>query len=562
MRRTGLITLFSQMLSALCLLAFSSHVLALAQADAQSSRSPNVLLICIDDLKPRLGCYGDSIAKTPSMDRFAQTAVRFENAYCNQAVCSPSRNALLVGLRPESLGVYDLATNFRKGAPDAITMPEHFKSNGYFTQSIGKIFHIGHGNNDDRASWSVDSFKPKGRNYQLPENQNLINSKDATKAAAYESADAPEDRYSDWQIADAAIKSLSEKSQSQMPWFLAVGFLKPHLPFVAPKKYWDLYDRDKIELATYQKAPLDAPSFALQNSGELRAYAHMPTQGPIPDSIQKELIHGYLAAVSFTDQQIGRLLRALEQYGLSEQTIVVLWGDHGWHLGDHGMWCKHSNYEQATRIPVIISAPGKSRGVTTKAMIESVDIYPTLCELAGLPIPERLDGKSFAKVLADPSLDHRDHTIQVYPRSKEGVGQVLGRAIRTDRYRLVEWKAWDSPNSPVDLELYDYRSDPLETKNIAGEQSALVGRLSELLAMHPDARPPVKDPGADAGKKTDRQALFAKKDSNADGYLSKDEFMEGQKDPDQAPGRFLKFDLDGDGRLSRQEFVSSGKLGG
>ncbi|MFM8399468.1 MAG: sulfatase-like hydrolase/transferase, partial [Pirellula sp.] len=180
------------------------------------------------------------------MDGLAKQGVLFERAYCNQAVCSPSRNALLVGLRPQSLGIYDLPTNFRKGAPNAVTLPQHFKSNGYFTQSFGKIFHVGHGNTDDAASWSTESFKPKGRNYQLTENQNLVNSKDSSKAAAFESADAPEELYNDWMIAQAAIDALEDKSKSDQPWLLAVGFLKPHLPFVAPKKYWDLYDRDKI----------------------------------------------------------------------------------------------------------------------------------------------------------------------------------------------------------------------------------------------------------------------------------------------------------------------------
>ena len=535
--------------------------IALAFDDSIATKRPNVLLICIDDLKPRLGCYGDSMAKTPWVDRLARTAVRFENAYCNQAVCSPSRNALLVGLRPQSLGIYDLATNFRKGKADAITMPEHFKANGYFTQSLGKIFHVGHGNNDDRVSWSVESFKPKGRNYQLPENQNLNNSKDGTKAAAYESADAPEELYSDWQIADAAIQSLSQKSKSEDPWFLAVGFLKPHLPFVAPKKYWDLYDRDQIELASFQGLPADAPAYALQSSGELRAYSNIPSQGPIPDSVQRELIHGYLAAVSFTDHQIGRLLGALEQLGLSENTIVVLWGDHGWHLGDHGMWCKHSNYQQATRIPVIVSAPGKAKGVATQAMIESVDIYPTLCELSGLPIPSNLDGRSFAKVLEDPTLGHRDHTIQVYPRSKEGVGQVLGRSIRTDRYRLVEWKAWEPQENSADLELYDYHQDPLETKNIASAQPQLVAQLQALLGTHPAAKPPVKAAGVADPKLAERETLFNKKDADSDGHLSHAEFMAGQKDPDQARQRFVKFDIDGDGKLSRKEFVTSGKSG-
>jgi iduronate 2-sulfatase len=551
------------LLALLSLLVSASTTLNATESQKET-RHPNVLLICIDDLKPRIGCYGDPLAQTPSMDRLAKRGVLFERAYCNQAVCSPSRNALLVGLRPQSLGIYDLPTNFRKGSPNAVSLPQHFKANGYFTQSFGKIFHVGHGNTDDAASWSTESYKPKGRNYQLADNQKLVNSKDGTKAAAFESADAPEELYNDWNIAQAAIEAMTEKSKSDQPWLMAVGFLKPHLPFVAPKKYWDLYDPNKIELAAYQQAPDGAPAYAPQNSGELRAYSNMPNQGPIPDSLQRELIHGYLASVSFTDHQIGRLLSRLDQLGLTESTIVVLWGDHGWHLGDHGMWCKHSNYEQATRIPVIVSAPGKAQGAASKSMIESVDIYPTLCELAGIDTPSMLDGKSFAGVLDKPSQSHRDHTIQVYPRSKQGVGQVLGRSIRTDRYRLVQWKAWDAPEQSSDWELYDYQTDPLETKNLADQEPQVVASMRELLAIHPAAKPQVKSfsgsqTTAGESKETDRESLFAKKDTDADGFLSHAEFMSGQKDPEQAKQRFGKFDVNGDGKLSRKEFVSSGK---
>jgi iduronate 2-sulfatase len=225
------------------------------------------------------------------------------------------------------------------------------------------------------------------------------------------------------------------------------------------------------------------------------------------------------------------------------------------------MWCKHSNYQQATRIPVIVRAPGKAKGVATQAMIESVDIYPTLCELSGLPIPGNLDGRSFAKVLEDPTLGHRDHTIQVYPRSKEGVGQVLGRSIRTERYRLVEWRAWEPQENSADLELYDYHLDPLETKNIASAQPQLVAQLQALLGTHPAAKPPVKATGVVDPKLTERETLFKKKDADSDGHLSHAEFMAGQKDPDQARQRFVKFDIDGDGKLSRKEFVTSGKSG-
>jgi len=344
-----------------------------------------------------------------------------------------------------------------------------------------------------------------------------------------------------------------------------VGFLKPHLPFCAPRKYWDLYKTDQFQLPAFRRAPEGAPAYAPTAFGELRNYKDVPDKGEIPEDLQRKLIHGYHAAISYMDAQVGKVLDALDASPLKDNTVIVLWGDHGWHLGDHGMWCKHSNYEQATRIPVIVSVPGKAQGVSTKALIESVDIYPTLCDLSGIQIPKSLDGRSFAKVLGDPAASHRDHTIQVYPRSKEGVGQVLGRSIRTQRYRFVEWKGWGDKEQQVDLELYDYQNDPLETQNLAKQQPDVVAQLRSLLDTHPAAKPQVKAADASGAtvdpKKAEREGLFTKKDADSDGFLTHSEFMAGQKDPDQARERFRKFDANGDGRLSRKEFVSSGRTG-
>ncbi len=365
----------------------------------RASDRPNILLICIDDLKPQLGCYGDRLAKTPSIDRLASRGVMFQSAYCNQAVCSPSRNALLTSLRPQTLGIYDLPTNFRKSLPDAITMPQHFLKHGYRTQSLGKIFHVGHGNTDDANSWSVPSYKPKGVGYALKENaqSTKVTAKGKEKGNATESAAVEDEAYADGQIAVEAIQRLKEASKNPSePFLLAVGFLKPHLPFVAPKRYWDLYDPRSIELPKVRSAPVGAPNYAPTGSGELWAYADMPDKGPLNDDQMRHLIHGYYAATSYTDVQIGKVLSALQDTGLDKNTIVVLWGDHGWHLGDHGMWCKHSNYQQATRIPVIVAAPNGAKGEQAFGMIESVDIFPTLAEMAGLPLPQGIDGKSFA----------------------------------------------------------------------------------------------------------------------------------------------------------------------
>lgn len=543
--------------------ALAHAFLASLASFAPAAGKPNVLLICVDDLKPLLGCYGDAIAKSPNLDRLAARGVLFDHAFCNQAVCSPSRNALMTSLRPETIGIYDLPTHFRKGAPDAVTLGQYFQRHGYRTEGLGKIYHIGHGNIDDADTWSVPSWRPKGGGYALKEStQEVRESKQGPRGAPYECAEVPDNRYGDGMIADEAILRLrAAKEKKDEPFFLAVGFLKPHLPFVAPKKYWDLYDRNALPLAERQTPPEGAPSYAPQTGGELRQYAGMPREGALPEDLQRTLIHGYYAATSYMDAQAGRVLDELESLGLAGNTIVVLWGDHGWHLGDHGIWCKHTNYEHAARIPLLVAAPGMKAGVKSPALVETVDIYPTLAELAGLPAPEGLDGLSFAATLADPAAPHRDHAIHVYPRSAPDKGPVIGRAIRTDRHRLVEWKKPGEPAETADLELYDYEKDPLETKNLASEQPEVVSRLLAMLGQHPEAKPQIPSPGAEkssksAGKpKQDRGAMFDSRDTDKDGTLTREEFLAKQPDPDKAPARFIQFDRDQDGVLSREEFV-------
>jgi len=457
-----------------------------------SAEKRNVLLICVDDLKPLLGCYGDPFAITPHLDRLAARGLRLDHAYCNQAVCSPARNTLMTGLRPETLGIYDLATNFRKARPDAITLGQYFINHGYRTEALGKIFHVGHGNQDDAASWSVPHFRPTAPNHVKPENRppNTPEAKDRRlRGAATESADVPDDAYPDGQVALEAVRRIEAAKTRDEPFFLAVGFLKPHLPFAAPKKYWDLHDPAKLPMPTRATPPDGAPAFAPQFGGELRRYNDMP-QGrtPLGDELTRHLIHGYYAATSYMDACAGLVLDALEANGFADNTIVVLWGDHGWHLGDHGMWCKHTNYEQAARIPLIVALPGM-HGSVSSAIVETADLYPTLAELAGLPAPPAgLDGKSFAALLGDPAAMHRDHAIHVYPRN-----QLLGRAIRTARHRLVEWKIPGAAPDTAVFELYDYVDDPDETNNLAAERPETVAELRKLLATHPEAKPQIKD---------------------------------------------------------------------
>lgn len=543
---------------------------------------PNVLFICVDDLKPVLGCYGDATIKSPNIDRLARRGVLFERAFANQAVCAPSRNSLMTGCRSTTLGIYDLGTFFREAVPDAVTLPQLFKQHGWRTEALGKLFHVGHGNHEDEASWSVPHWGPKAGpagGYALKENRaGTLTREEALftnvpwneasslpRGAPTECADVPDNTYGDGKIADEAIRRLqAAKAKPAEPFFLALGFLKPHLPFVAPKKFWDLYQRDSFQLPALQTPPVGAPQFAPTTWGELRQYSDIPETGPVSPEQARLLIHGYYACVSYMDAQLGRVLDELDRLGLAESTIIVLWGDHGWHLGDHGMWSKHTNYEQAARIPLIVCAPGFAvSGGRTGALAETVDVYPTLCQLAGLPAPSGLDGASFAAVLKDPAgAKTKEAIFHAFPRSPRGLGPLIGRAVRTERFRLVEWKKPGAAAETAILELYDYEVDPQETKNLASEKTEIVARLRGILAKQPEARSQIQArPNASAPKqKQDRASLFERKDVNGDGKLTREEFLAGQPDPQEAPKRFERFDADKNGVLSREEFINMGAV--
>jgi arylsulfatase A-like enzyme len=473
-----------------CLPALVCCVLLDANAHAEASKKPNVLFVAVDDLKPALACAGDPHAKTPNIDKLAAAGTVFSRAYCQQAVCSPSRSSLLTGRRPDTTKVYDLVTHFRKALPDVVTLPQHFKNNGYYTHGIGKIYHGGY---NDEPSWSVPWEPTKGRNFG-PEGLKLIaelrakakvDGADVSRVRGLpaEAPDVADDYLNDGWTANRAVEILKSRKDQKTPFFLAVGFVKPHLPFVAPKKYWDLYDAAKLPIAESADPPKNAPRFAPQFGGELRAYHHIPKSGPIPQDTARKLVHGYYAAVSYMDAQVGRVLAALKEHGFAENTVVVLWGDHGWHLGDHGMWCKHTNYERATRSALVMSVPGqKSAGKTTNALVEFVDIYPTLANVCGLPKADGVEGHSFAPLLDDPKRAWKAAAFSQYPRGGKDTGPLMGYAIRTDRYRYVEWRKRNGTD--VARELYDHQSDGDEDRNVAGELAnvAIVEKLSKQLA--------------------------------------------------------------------------------
>lgn len=475
---------------------------------AAASPSYNVLFVAVDDLRPELGCYGHRVVRSPHLDRLASQGLRFDRAYCQEALCNPSRASLLTGLRPATLGIYDLATHVRDRRPEVVTLPQLFKRNGYRSVSMGKIFHVTNGNRDDLESWSEAPWRGPKSEAQPDEAQpgeapvapgapEPRRARPARPVAAdhsntlpFSAPDCADEALLDGKIAAQAVARLGQLKDR--PFFLAVGFHKPHLPMVAPKKYWDLYPTNALRLAANPFLPKDAPAFASNDASELRRYKGIPAEGPIADEVALGVIHAYYACVSYIDAQVGRLLAELDRLGLSEKTIVVVWGDHGYHLGEHGTWTKRTNWEVATRVPLLVRVPGqKAPGSATQALVEFVDLYPTLAELCGLTPPGDLEGTSFVPLLADPGRPWKTAAFSVYPKTIPGVGKGFGQAMRTERYRLIEWAA--EGQSARHYELYDHRTDPEENVNLAGhpeQREVLGGLVARLRAGWTAARPP------------------------------------------------------------------------
>ena len=464
----------------------------------------NVLFIAVDDLRPQLGCYGVSKMHTPHIDALASRGTLFDRAYCQQAVCSPSRTSLLTGRRPDTTRVYDLQTHFRRHLPDVVTLPQHFRQHGYVCRSFSKIYH---GSLDDPLSWSAKHWRPRGPGYGKPETLadlarrakemrakhkgrskrvlerdpktgmplRLSRPRYRVRGPAWEDPDVPDNALPDGKTADEVVKVLREVKDQRF--FLAFGLVKPHLPFVAPKKYFDLYPPGSITLADNPFPPKDCPAIALHNSGELRAYCDIPKTGEIADSKALELIRAYYASTSYVDALVGQAIGELDRLGLRDRTVIILWGDHGWQLGEHGLWCKHTNFETSARVPMICSSPGqKAKGGKSRALTEFVDIYPSLVDLCGLPMPDGLEGASFAPLMDSPDRPWKKAAFSQYPR-----GRYMGYSMRTDRYRYTEWGRLGEP--PVGVELYDHQRDSAENVNIANrpENKELVTKLSTML---------------------------------------------------------------------------------
>lgn len=463
-------------------------VTAQQKALATTGKKPvNVLFIAVDDLRNELGCYGQSHIVSPNIDKLASQGIIFNRAYCQQALCSPSRTSLLTGLRPDSSGVTNLTTHFRNIVPDVVTLPQYFRQNGYHTFAMGKIFHPGL---DDSLSWSQPTWwpKPRGERYVTQESLEFIKRKERTPV--YESADVPDSAYPDGKVAAYAVEVLKTMKDNPKPFFMAVGFGKPHLPFCAPKKYWDLYNPQEIKLAGNSYHPSDMPAIATNNFGEMKAAYSVPKDA-IPDTLARKLRHGYYACVSYMDAQLGKVLAELERLGLHRNTIIVLWGDHGFKLGEHKDWGKHTNFELDTRVPLLVSYPNmKHKGKKANGLVELIDIYPSLCQLAGLPVPKTLQGLSFVPLMENPDKAGKEaafsqHTRESYKRDLYPKRNVMGYSIRTDQYRLTRWQTGPlgNPEEIIAMELYDHKKDPDENVNLAGKPAlaAMIKQLTTLL---------------------------------------------------------------------------------
>ena len=487
-------------------------------SSAEAQR-PNVLFIVVDDLRPELGCYGNREIKTPHFDSFSKSATTFTRAYCQAAACAPSRAAVMTGLRPDTTRVWDLKGKFRVNMPEVVTLPQHFHKHGYYTVSMGKIFH---NHMPDRVSFDEPDLRPK--KYMTPDmidrdpesfyhdeaireelaevrQRRLAKNPNAYAGGwAYgrstESFDGPDREFYDGAQTDLALETLQRLKEKEQPFFLALGYYRPHLPFVAPKKYWDIYKCDEISRAGNPFLPRGSPVMAMNSCYELNGcydleHVGHPSVFQVSEENARRLKHGYYASVSFVDACFGKLLKGLAELDLHENTIVVVWGDHGWKLGEHGSWCKQTNYDVDLHVPLMIRVPGiGSPGSRCERLVELLDLYPTLCDVAGIPIPETMEGTSLKPLLTDPEMGWKPVAFSQFhrdPRVTPDKKRYMGYSMVTSRYHYVEWREWNHlggiPGDLAAVELYDHESDLSENANIANVESnhQLVKELSDQM---------------------------------------------------------------------------------
>ena len=438
---------------------------------AANRNKKNVLFIIVDDLRPELGCYGATHIQSPNIDKLAAQGTLFQNSYCNIPVSGASRASLFTGGRPDYERFLTFETWISKEHPNAVTLPQQFKNAGYYTVTNSKVIHH---ERDMAEGWNeiwMPERIPSYRDYLLPQNRTLDNPSGTSKAPAFEMTDVPDNAYADGKTADKTIADLNRLSKSKKPFFLAAGFLKPHLPFNAPKKYWDLYNPNEIKFpANYKFEFPSIPKSAFNNFAELRLfYSDIPQNGPLTDESARNLIHGYYASVSYIDAQIGKVLNELKRLKLDKNTIVVLVGDNGWNLGDHGMWCKHCSFQSSLSVPMIVKVPG-IKSAKVNSVVELVDVYPTLCELCNVPQPpnKQLQGNSFVATMKNPTSEGKPYVVCKWKKTI---------TLVSPEYSYSEWQ--DKNDSITERMLFDLQNDKAENTNIVNDvDPALIKKLS------------------------------------------------------------------------------------
>ena len=457
------------LLSLIFTIIFSSWHLMSSPITNKEVQQPNVILIMVDDLRPQLNCYGKNNILSPNIDEFANHSYLYENAICNYPVCGASRASMITGLRPNNKRFKNYKSRIDEDAPDSPTIGFWLKKNGYHTISNGKITHV---NKDSPESWSEPAWRAdkNWRDYQTKENILTANENNGV-ATAFEIGENMEDEYADVKMINKSIKDLKRLKEKNQPFFIGIGLLKPHLPFNAPKKYWDLYNSKDIQLANNRFQPKNSPKICMHAYGELRKYTNIPDDKntDIPDSTQLKLIHGYNACVTFIDNEIGRLINELKELELYENSLIIISGDHGWQLGEHNLWAKHSNFQTSLKTPLIIKEPNQKKGEKIKSIVELIDLYPTICDLCNIPIPEVLDGKSLRLI-------NKNDAVKSVGFSKYHKGW----SITTNDFSYTEWINNKSKEQIGEM-YYDLKNDPEENINIAKKNKNKIALLKPIL---------------------------------------------------------------------------------